>query len=109
MLVTVLKSKLAYIEITEANLFYEGSITVDEDWMDAAGISHNEQVHVVNVNNGARLITYAIRGERGSKVVCLNGPAARMGVVGDEVIIITYAQIDPKTETLEPIVVNFKA
>ena len=109
MLITVLKSKLAYVKVTEANLIYEGSITLDEDWMDAAGISQDEQVHVVNVNNGERMVTYAIRGERGSKVVCLNGPAARKGVVGDEIIVITYAQVDPKIESIEPTIVNFKA
>jgi len=109
MLLTVLKSKLAYVKITQADLFYEGSITLDEDWMDATGIQHNEQVHIVNVNNGERLVTYAIRGERGSKVVCLNGPAARKGLVGDEIIVLAYAQIDSESETLEPKILNFKA
>ena len=108
MLITVLKSKLAYVTITDAQLHYIGSITLDEDWLDAVGISENEMVHVVNVNNGERLITYAIKGPRGSKVVCLNGPAARKGLVGDEVIVIAYAQIDPKIETLEPKVLSCK-
>jgi len=108
MLITVLKSKLAYVTITDAQLHYIGSITLDEDWMDAVGILHNEMVHVVNVNNGERLITYAIKGPRGSKVVCLNGPAARKGLVGDEVIVIAYAQIDPAKETLEPKILSCK-
>lgn len=109
MVLTVLKSKLAYVKITQAELFYEGSITLDEDWMDATGIRHNEQVHIVNVNNGERLVTYAIRGERGSNVVCLNGPAARKGLVGDEIIVLAYAQIDSESETVEPKILNFKA
>ena len=108
MLITVLKSKLAYVTITDAQLYYIGSITLDEDWMDAVGIRHNEMVHVVNVNNGERLITYAIKGPRGSKVVCLNGPAARKGLVGDEVVVIAYAQIDPDTETIEPKILSCK-
>jgi len=108
MLVTVLKSKLAYINITEANLYYEGSITIDEDWMDEACIMPNEQVHVVNVQNGERLVTYAIPGPRGSQVVCLNGPAARKGLVNDELVIITYVQVDPSKETVTPTVVNKK-
>ena len=108
MLITVLKSKLAYVTITDAQLHYVGSITLDEDWMDAVGIYPNEMVHVVNVNNGERLITYAIPGPRGSKVVCLNGPAARKGLVGDEVIVIAYAQIEPGKETVEPRIVSLR-
>ncbi len=113
MYITVLKSKLAYVKITEANLYYEGSITIDENWMDEAKIYVNEQVHVVNTQNGERLITYAIPGKRGSKVICLNGPAARKGVVGDELVIITYAQIDLQDSesnpaSISPIVVNKK-
>jgi len=103
--ITVLKSKLAYVKVTQAELMYEGSITIDEDWLDASGIRHNEQVHVVNVQNGERLVTYAIRGDRGSKTICLNGPAARKGVVGDDVIILSYAEINA-SETLEPLIVN---
>lgn len=108
MLISVLKSKLAYVRITDAQLHYVGSITLDENWMDEVGIRHNEMVHVVNVNNGERLVTYAIRGERGSKVVCLNGPAARKGIVGDEIIVIAYAQIDPDKESLEPKILSCK-
>lgn len=91
MQIEVLKSKIHRVEITEANLNYVGSITVDEDLMDAAGLIENEKVQVVNVNNGERLETYVIKGERGSGTVCLNGPAARKGVAGDLVIIISYA------------------
>ncbi len=107
MLLTVLKSKLAYVKITQAELFYEGSITIDEDWMDAVGLIKDEQVHVVNVNNGNRLVTYAIPGPRGSKVICLNGPAARQGSVGDQIIILSYAQIDPASESLDPKIKSF--
>ncbi|HEY8389310.1 MAG TPA: aspartate 1-decarboxylase, partial [Parasegetibacter sp.] len=77
-----------------ANLHYVGSLTLDEDLMDAANMIENEKVQVVNVNNGSRLETYLIKGKRGSGVVCLNGPAARMGAVGDPVVIITYANMD---------------
>lgn len=80
--------------ITESNLNYIGSITIDEDIMNAVGIVENEMVHVNNVNNGERLITYAKRGRKGSKVCCLNGPSARCGMVGDVVVIIAYATID---------------
>ncbi|HPX99705.1 MAG TPA: aspartate 1-decarboxylase, partial [Bacteroidaceae bacterium] len=88
MLLTVLKSKLHRVKVTDANINYIGSITIDGNWMDAAGIIDGEQVHVVDVTNGARIITYAIRGKRGSKEICLNGAAARLVSVGDTVIII---------------------
>lgn len=107
MLITVLKSKLAYLKITQAELFYEGSITLDKEFMDAVGILPNEQVHIVNVNNGSRIVTYAIEGPRGSQVVCLNGPAARCGMVSDQIIVLAYAQIDPSVETLEPKIKSF--
>lgn len=94
MQVTILKSKIHRAVITEANLHYVGSLTLDEDLMDAANMIENEKVQVVNVNNGSRLETYLIKGKRGSGVVCLNGPAARMGAVGDPVVIITYANMD---------------
>jgi aspartate 1-decarboxylase len=87
----VVKSKLHNVTVTEANLNYTGSITIDEDLMEAADILEHEKVQVVNNNNGERLETYVIKGERGSGVICLNGAAARKGVVGDVVIIITYA------------------
>ena len=94
MLIEVLKSKIHRAVITEANLNYIGSITVDEDLMAAANIIENEKVQVVNVNNGDRLETYVIRGKRGSGICCLNGPAARRGMVGDVVVIISYASMD---------------
>jgi len=91
MQIEILKSKIHRIVITEANLNYVGSITLDEDLMDAANIIENEKVQVVNVNNGERLETYVIRGKKGSGICCLNGPAARRGVTGDIVIVISYA------------------
>jgi aspartate 1-decarboxylase len=94
MLIEVVKSKLHRVTITEANLNYIGSITIDEDLMDAANLIENEKVQVVNVNNGERLDTYVIKGERGSGQVCLNGPAARKCVTGDVVIIMSYATMD---------------
>jgi len=94
MFVEVLKSKIHRATITEANLNYVGSITIDEELMDAANMIAGEKVQVVNVNNGERLETYIIKGKRGSGAVCLNGPAARMCVAGDVVIIISYAQMD---------------
>ena len=90
-MIEVLKSKIHRIIITEANLHYVGSITIDEDIMDAANVIENEKVQVVNVNNGSRIETYVIKGKRGSGVCCLNGPAARKAAVGDVVIIISYA------------------
>lgn len=94
MLIEVVKSKIHHVTITEANLNYIGSISIDEDLMDAAGLIENEKVQVVNINNGERLETYVIKGERGSGSVCLNGPAARKVVVGDIVIIIAYAAME---------------
>ena len=89
--IEILKSKIHRAVITESNLQYIGSLTLDEDLMDAANIIENEKVQVVNVNNGSRIETYIIKGKRGSGTVCLNGPAARQGAVGDVVIIISYA------------------
>lgn len=94
MMIEVCKSKIHRVTLTEANLNYIGSITIDEDLMDAANIIENEKVQVVNINNGERLETYVIKGERGSGQICLNGPAARKCVVGDVVIIISYAMMD---------------
>ncbi|MEZ5012595.1 MAG: aspartate 1-decarboxylase [Bacteroidales bacterium] len=94
MLIEVVKSKIHKVTITEANLQYVGSITIDEDLMDAANIIENEKVQIVNLNNGERLETYVIKGERNSGAVCLNGPAARKAAVGDVVIIISYASMD---------------
>jgi|SRR5690606_3619834 aspartate 1-decarboxylase len=92
--IEVLKSKIHRAVITEANLNYVGSLTVDEALMEAANMIENEKVQVVNVNNGSRIETYLIKGKRGSGVCCLNGPAARHGAVGDVVIIISYARMD---------------
>jgi len=94
MYIEVLKSKIHRVTVTEANLNYLGSITIDEDLMDAAALIENEKVQVVNVNNGERIETYVIKGERGTGVICLNGPAARRVVVGDVVIIMSYALMD---------------
>lgn len=106
MLVNVLKSKLHRVRVTQAELNYVGSITIDEDLMDAAGLLENEQVHIVNNNNGERLITYVIKGERGSGIICLNGAAARRAQVGDVVIIISYAMMTPdEARTHKPTVV----
>jgi aspartate 1-decarboxylase len=95
MLIEVVKSKIHNVSVTEANLNYIGSITIDEDLMDAAGIMENEKVQVVNINNGERLETYVIKGDRGSGSICLNGAAARKVAVGDVVIIISYAAMTP--------------
>ena len=94
MMIHVVKSKLHNVSVTEADLNYVGSITIDEDLMDAANIVENEKVQVVNNNNGERFEPYVIKGERGSGVICLNGAAARKVAVGDVVIIISYAIID---------------
>lgn len=90
MQIEILKSKVHRAVITEANIDYVGSLTLDEDLMDAAGMIENEKIQVVNANNGERLETYLIKGKRGSGVCCLNGPAARKGLTGDVVIIISY-------------------
>ncbi|MBN1388762.1 MAG: aspartate 1-decarboxylase [Bacteroidales bacterium] len=94
MFIEVVKSKIHKVSITEANLQYVGSITIDEDLMEAADILENEKVQIVNINNGERLETYVIKGERGSGAICLNGPAARKAAVGDVIIIISYASIE---------------
>jgi len=94
MQIQVLKSKIHRVAVTEADLNYIGSITIDEDLMDAANLIENEKVQIVNVNNGERLETYVIKGSRKSGVICMNGPAARKVAVGDIIIIISYALID---------------
>lgn len=94
MQIEVLKSKIHRAVITESNLNYVGSITIDEDLIEAAHMIENEKVQVVNVNNGERLETYVIKGKRGSGICCLNGPAARKGMVGDVVVIISYASME---------------
>ncbi len=106
MFLHVLKSKIHRVTVTEANLNYIGSITIDQDLLDAANILPNEKVAIVNNNNGARLETYVIAGERGSGVVCLNGAAARLVQPGDIVIIIAYAMMDAEeAKTFKPTVV----
>ncbi|MBN2597009.1 aspartate 1-decarboxylase [Labilibaculum sp.] len=94
MYIEVCKSKIHKASVTGADLQYVGSVTIDEDLMDAANLIENEKVQIVNVNNGERLETYVIRGERGSGTICLNGPAARKCAVGDVVIIISYASME---------------
>ena len=101
--IEVLKSKVHRAVITEANLNYVGSLTLDEDLMEAANLIENEKIQVVNVNNGERIETYIIKGKRGSGVVCLNGPAARKGAEGDIVIIISYANMKfEEAKTFKP-------
>lgn len=94
MIIEILKSKIHRATVTQADLHYQGSITIDEDLMDAANMIEHEKVQVVNVNNGERFETYIIKGERKSGVICLNGPAARRAQVGDVIIIISYCQMD---------------
>ena len=107
----MLKSKLHRGTVTDANLHYEGSITVDQNLLDAADILPGEQVHVLNLNSGARLVTYAIAAARGSGTLLLNGPAARLGMPGDTVTILTYCEVDDdQARSLKPkvILVNEK-
>ena|ERR1700733_11548095 len=92
--IEILKSKIHRAVITESNLNYMGSLTLDENLMDGAGLIENEKIQVVNVNNGSRIETYLIKGKRGSGTCCLNGPAARQGQVGDIVIVISYARME---------------
>lgn len=104
--IQVLKSKIHRVVITEANLHYIGSVTIDEDLMDAAGMIEHEKVQIVNVNNGERLETYIIKGKRGSGTICLNGPAARKAQVGDIIVIISYASMHfDEAKTFEPKVI----
>lgn len=104
--IQVMKSKLHCVTVTQAELDYIGSVTIDEDLMDAANLIENEQVHVLDKNNGERFVTYVLKGERGSGVICLNGPAALKVSVGDVVIIISYANMDfEKAKTFRPWVV----
>ena len=104
--IQVLKSKIHRACITAADLNYVGSITIDENLMDAANLIENEQVHVLNYRNGERLITYVIKGERGSGIICMNGPAALKFSVGDLVIVISYANMDfEKARNFKPKVI----
>ena len=100
MLLQMLKSKIHCATVTEANLHYMGSITIDEELMDAAGLLEGEQVHVVNNSNGERIVTYIIKGERGSGVICLNGAAAHKFQPGDVDIIMAYATMTPEEATV---------
>lgn len=103
MLIEVFKSKIHRVRVTESDLNYIGSITIDEDLLDAAGIIVGERVYIVNANNGERFDTYVIKGKRGSGEICLNGPAARKVQVDDIVIIIAYAQMTPEeAQTFHP-------
>lgn len=103
MQIQLLKSKIHHAVITEANLHYMGSLTLDVDLMEAANLLENEKIHVVNINNGERLETYLIKGGRGTGVCCLNGPAARKGAEGDVIIIISYALMDfEEAKTFSP-------
>lgn len=107
---TMLKSKIHRATVTEANLYYEGSITVDSKLMHSADLFEGEKVEVLNLNTGARLETYVIKGKPGSGVICLNGPAARGASKGDQVIILAYVLIeDAKAKNLEPKVVKVDA
>ncbi len=104
--IQVLKSKLHCVTITQAELDYIGSVTIDEDLMEAANLIENEQVHILDKNNGERFITYVLKGKRGSGTICLNGPAALRVKVGDVILIISYAMMDfEKAKTFKPWVV----
>ncbi len=106
MFIEVLKSKIHRVTVTEANLNYVGSVSIDEDLMDASNIIENEKVQVLNINNGERLETYVIKGRRGSGEICLNGPAARKVAIGDVVIIMSFATIDfQEAKSFRPVII----
>ena len=106
MQIQVLKSKIHRVSITQAELHYVGSITIDEALMEAANLIENEKVQIVNINNGERLETYVIKGERGTGTICMNGPAARKVQVGDVVIVISYATMDfEEAKTFKPTII----
>ncbi len=106
MQIEVLKSKIHRVKVTEADLHYIGSITIDEDLMDAVNIIENEKVQVVNLDNGERMITYVIKGKRGTGEICMNGPAARKALVGDTLIILSYAMMPvEEARKFEPIII----
>jgi aspartate 1-decarboxylase len=110
MWIQIFKAKIGYARVTEANLLYEGSITVDRNLLDAVDIIPGEKVQILNVNNGQRFETYTIAGPSGSGVVCLNGPAARLGVVDDPLMIISYALMTPEeAKTFQPKVIHCDA
>ena len=104
--IEVVKSKIHRVRVTEADLNYIGSVTIDEDLMDAANLIENEKVQIVNINNGERLETYVITGARGTGQICLNGPAARRVAVDDIVIIISYASMDfEEAKSFKPVLI----
>jgi len=104
--IEVVKSKIHRVTVTEADLNYVGSITIDEDLMDAANLIENEKVQIVNINNGERLETYVITGQRGTGQICLNGPAARRVAVGDIIIIISYASMEfEEAKSFNPVLI----
>jgi len=106
MMIEVVKSKIHNVTVTGANINYIGSVTIDEDLMDAANIIENEKVHVLNRNSGDRLETYVIKGTRGSGEICLNGPAARRTAIGDVIIIMSYAMMDfEDAKTFKPSII----
>jgi aspartate 1-decarboxylase len=106
MLIEVIKSKVHKVTITGANLHYIGSITIDEDLMDAANLIENEKVHVLDLNNGERLETYVIKGTRGSGDICLNGAAARKVLVGDIIIIMSYGFLEfEEAKSFKPVII----
>lgn len=106
MFIEVVKSKIHNVTVTGSNLNYIGSVSIDEDLMDASNIIENEKVQVLNINNGERLETYVIKGKRGSGEICLNGPAARKVIVGDVVIIISYATVDfQEAKSFRPVII----
>ncbi len=106
MLIEVVKSKIHKVTITGANLHYIGSITIDEDLIDAANLVENEKVQILNLNNGERLETYVIKGTRGSGEICVNGAAARKVIAGDIIIIMSYAHIDfQEAKTFKPTII----
>ncbi len=101
--IQILKSKIHRARVTEADLNYVGSITIDENLMDASNLIENEQVHVLNYRNGERIITYVIKGARDSGIICMNGPASLKFAVGDDVIVLSYASMDfEKAKTFKP-------
>ena len=104
--IQVLKSKIHRVKITEADINYIGSITIDEDLMDAANLIENEQVHVLNYRNGERIITYVIKGKRGSGIICMNGPAALKFAIGDIILVLSYANLEfEKAKSFKPSIV----
>ncbi len=106
MFIEVLKSKIHRVEVTEADLNYIGSISIDEALMEASNIIENEKVQILNINNGERFDTYVIKGERAKGQVCLNGPAARRAQIGDIIIVVSYAQMDfEEAKTFQPTII----